>query len=80
MRKRILSLYKWLSGALLGGYLTLTARAGSYQPTPETTITYPENDTHAGIVALVVFGVIVLVGVIQIATHKWQDRGDGDKG
>lgn len=77
MKKRIFSAF---STILLSGYLTISIYAGSYQPTAESTFTVPENDTHAGIVAAVVFGVIVLVGIIQIATHKWQDRGDGDKG
>ena len=80
MNKRF-SYMKWISSCILSLYLSLNIQAGSYSPTPETTaVTFPENDTHAGLVAAVLFGVIVLIGIIQIATRKWQDRGDGDKG
>ncbi|MBQ4607929.1 MAG: hypothetical protein IJB15_14565 [Clostridia bacterium] len=59
----------------------LPVGAGGYNPVPETAeVVFPESDGNAGIAAAVVFGVIFLIGIIQIATRKRQNRGDGDKG
>ena len=59
----------------------LPVGAGGYNPVPETTeVMFPESDGNAGIAAAVVFGVVFLIGIIQIATRKRQNRGEGDKG
>ena len=71
-------IYGRLAGRCL---LALPVQAGGYNPVPEgTEAVFPESDGNAGIAALVVFGVIFAVGIVQIAAKKWRDRGDGDKG
>ncbi len=60
--------------------LTLPAWAGGYTPeTGAAAVTFPENDGNAGVAAIVIFGVVFAVGIVQILTKKWQDRGKGDK-
>lgn len=43
-------------------------------------IAYPEPDGNAAVVAGAVFGVVVLIGIAQLLTRKWQGRGEDDKG
>ncbi len=65
-----------LAGSVM---LALPAWAGGYAPETATTVTFPENDGNAGIAAIVIFGLVFAVGIVQILTKKWQDRGKGDK-
>ena len=74
----MIQLIWYIAGMLLAA---LPVSAGGYNPAPETAeVVFPESDGNAGIAAAVVFGIIFLVGIIQIATRKRQNRGDGDKG
>lgn len=71
-------LYWFIAGILLAA---VPVGAGGYNPVPETTeVVFPESDGNAGIAAAVVFGVIFVIGIIQIATRKRQNRGEDDKG
>ncbi len=58
-----------------GGYVPETT------PAPESIpdVVFPENDSHAGMVALVLFGIVFVVGIVQILTRKWQNRSRDDK-
>lgn len=74
----MMQLIWYIAGMLLAA---LPVSAGGYIPVPETTeVVFPESDGNAGIAAAVAFGIVFLVGIIQIATRKRQNRGDGDKG
>ncbi len=60
--------------------LAMPVWAGGYAPeTGGTTVPFPESDGNAGIVAIVIFGLVFAVGIVQLLTKKWQDRGKGDK-
>ena len=64
----------WTAAGLY--FAALPVGAGGYNPVPETAeVVFPESDGNAGIAAAVVFGVIFLIGIIQIATRKRQNRG-----
>ena len=72
---------KMLFAAGIPEMLTVPVWAGGYHPLPDAGASaFPESDGNAGVVALVIFGVVFVVGIVRIATGKWRDRGDGDKG